>query len=85
MISADLGPQLETFVSQLVETGRYRSKSEVLREGVRIIQEREVRLAALDLLVARGTADADAGRTTPADGVFDRLERKYLDLGNHTA
>ena len=47
MISADLG-QLEPFVAELVAKGRYNSKSEVLREGVRLIQERERRLAALD-------------------------------------
>ncbi|MBA4042284.1 MAG: type II toxin-antitoxin system ParD family antitoxin, partial [Sphingobium sp.] len=35
MIIADLGIQLEGFVTKLVETGRYNSKSEVLREGVR--------------------------------------------------
>ncbi|WP_166040349.1 type II toxin-antitoxin system ParD family antitoxin [Sphingosinicella sp. YJ22] len=76
MISADLG-QLESFVADLVEKGRYNSKSEVLREGVRLIQERERRLAALDASIARGLADADAGRTKPAEEVFDRLERKY--------
>ncbi|WP_293907297.1 type II toxin-antitoxin system ParD family antitoxin [Phenylobacterium sp.] len=77
MISADLGSQLENFVSRLVETGRYNSKSEVLREGVRLVQEREARLAALDRSIERGLADADAGRTQPADEVFDRLEAKY--------
>ena len=77
MISADLGQTLETFVARLVATGRYNSKSEVLREGVRLIQEREARLAALDASIARGLADADAGRTTPAAAVFDRLEAKY--------
>lgn len=77
MISADLGLQLESFVSRLVETGRYNSKSEVLREGVRLVQEREARLAALDGSIERGLADADAGRTQPAEGVFDRLEAKY--------
>jgi antitoxin ParD1/3/4 len=80
MISADLGKQLEGFVSRLVETGRYGSKSEVLREGVRLIQDREARLAALDASVARGLADADAGRTKPADEVFDRLEAKYAAM-----
>ena len=77
MISADLGRQLEGFVAKLVTLGRYNSKSEVLREGVRLIQEREAKLAALDASIARGLADADAGRTKPAEEVFNRLEGKY--------
>lgn len=77
MISADLGTQLESFVAKLVETGRYNSKSEVLREGIRLIQEREARLAVLDQALARGLADADAGQVKPADEVFSRLEAKY--------
>lgn len=77
MISADLGQQLENFVTSLVATGRYNSKSEVLREGVRLIHDRETRLAALDVSIARGLADADAERTTSAEEVFDRLEAKY--------
>lgn len=81
MISADLGQQLESFVARLVETGRYNSKSEVLREGVRLIQDRETRLAALDASIARGLADADAGLTAPAESVFDRLEAKYRTMG----
>ncbi|MDT0510163.1 type II toxin-antitoxin system ParD family antitoxin [Novosphingobium sp. MMS21-SN21R] len=81
MISADLGQQLESFVSSLVATGRYNSKSEVLREGVRLIQDRETRLAALDASIARGLADADGGRTIPVDEVFDRLEAKYRAMG----
>ena len=85
MISADLGKRLESFVAELVESGRYNSKSEVLREGVRLIQDREARLAALDAAIARGVADADAGRTAPADEVFDRLEAKYRALANRPA
>jgi antitoxin ParD1/3/4 len=73
-MSADLGETLERFVIKLVASGRYNSKSEVLREGVRLIQERETRLAALDASIARGLADADAGRITPADEAFDRVE-----------
>ena len=80
MISADLGQKLESFVADLVETGRYNSKSEVLREGVRLIQEREARLAALDASIARGLADAEAARTKTAEEVFDRLEGKYRKL-----
>ena len=79
MISADLG-KLEPFVAELVATGRYNSKSEVLREGVRLIQERERRLAALDASIARGLGDAQAGRAKPAAEVFDRLAAKYRAL-----
>ena len=77
MISADLGPQLESFVAKLVETGRYNSKSEVLREGIRLIQERETRLSVLDQALARGLADAQAGRVQPMAEVVSRLEAKY--------
>ena len=80
MISADLGRPLESFIAKLVESGRYNSKSEVLREGVRLVQEREARLAALDASIARGLADAEAGRLKPAAEVFDRLEAKYRKM-----
>jgi antitoxin ParD1/3/4 len=79
-VSADLGDLLESFVSKLVASGRYNSKSEVLREGVRLIQERETRLAALDASIARGLADADAGRVKSSSEVFDRLEAKLAAM-----
>jgi antitoxin ParD1/3/4 len=75
--SVDLGRELEKFVSGLIKSGRYNSKSEVLREGVRLIQERETRLAALDAAIARGITDAEAGRLKPLATVFDRLDAKY--------
>lgn len=77
MISADLGPQLESFVAKLVEIGRYNSKSEVLREGIRLIQEREARLAVLDQALARGLADEEAGRVKPLADVAARLEARF--------
>ncbi|WP_395677955.1 type II toxin-antitoxin system ParD family antitoxin [Inquilinus sp.] len=77
MISADLGTQLETFVTKLVESGRYGSKSEVLREGVRLVEEREKRLALLDAAIERGLADIDAGRTHAIEDVADELLRRY--------
>ena len=79
-ISAELGPVLENYVSALVSDGRYNSKSEVLREGVRLVQERESRLAALDAAIARGIADIEAGRGEPAEAVLARLKQKYLAM-----
>jgi antitoxin ParD1/3/4 len=82
MSSADLGQQLEGYVAKLVEIGRYGSKSEVLREGVRLIQDRETQLAALDAVIDRGIADSDASRGKPAEEVFNRLEAKYQAMMN---
>ena len=80
MISAELGNQLEAFVASLVEKGRYNSKSEVLREGVRLIQERESWLATLDAALDLAREDEEAGRLVPAAEVFDRLKRKYRTM-----
>lgn len=75
--SVDLGPRLEGYVTELVENGRYNSRSEALREGVRLIEEREKRLTLLDLAMRRGLADANAGRMTSTDQVARRLLAKY--------
>ena len=76
-ISAELGETLEAVVDDLVKNGRYNSKSEVLREGVRLVQEREAALKRLDAAIDEGLADADAGRTRPAEDVFAELRAKY--------
>ncbi|RFB76692.1 type II toxin-antitoxin system ParD family antitoxin [Methylovirgula sp. 4M-Z18] len=84
MICADLGKQLESYIQRLVDAGRYGSTSEVLREGVRLIQDRETKLAALDASIVRGIADVDAGRAKPAGEIFDRLEAKYRAVTTRT-
>ena len=77
--SVNLGARLEGVVSQLVKTGRYNSRSEILREGVRLIDERETRLAALDASIGRGLADAEGGRVEDLEAVAKALDAKYAD------
>ena len=48
-----------------------------LSEGVRLIEEREKRLALLDAALERGLADIDAGRTHALDEVADEPARRY--------
>lgn len=74
--SVDLGPRLEQTVKDLVSNGRYGSVSEVLREGVRLVQEREARLAELHAAIQLGLDDIKAGRTIPADEVFASLRAR---------
>ncbi len=75
--SVDLGSKLEGIVGTLVKSGRYNSRSEVLREGVRLIHERETRLAALDASIMRGLEDVKAGRTVDIDAATDRLHARF--------
>ena len=53
-------------VEQLVQSGRYQNASEVLREGLRMVEQRDAedayRLAALRKAAQVGIADLDAGR-----------------------
>jgi antitoxin ParD1/3/4 len=76
-IHTEIGQALETFVQGLVASGRYHSPDEVLREALRLFQEREARLATLDAAIARGLAEVAAGRVKPAAEVFDAFEAKY--------
>lgn len=66
-------------VEQLVSSGRYQNASEVLRDGLRMIETREAedayRLEALRSAVKIGVADMEAGRLM----IFDSKE----SLGSH--
>jgi len=54
------------FVEKLVSSGRYQNASEVLRDGLRLVERRDaeeaIRLKGLREAVKVGIADADAGR-----------------------
>lgn len=78
--SVDLGENLEGFVSRMVKSGRYNSRSEILREGVRLIHEREIRLAALDASILRGISDAEAGRVHDLDAVASELDAELAAM-----
>jgi antitoxin ParD1/3/4 len=73
-----LGDRFERLIAKLVKGGRYNSKSEVVREGLRLLldreQEREAKIAALREAFRQGI---ESGPRVPADEVFDRLNAKY--------
>ena len=83
--SVNLGEQLEAFITEAVKRGRYGSRSEVLREGVRLVQEREAAWARLEAEIQKGIDAALAGRSEDADVVFERVLRKYRSAANARA
>lgn len=74
-MTVELGA-LEKVVQDLVDSGRYGSKSEVLRTGVRLVEAQEARLAAL---LQEGIDAADRGELIDADEVFAELRKRYAD------
>lgn len=69
-----LGKHFDRFVGEEVKSGRYGSEDEVLRAGLRLLEQREhmrlKKLAELDRLLAEGLAELDAGQGIPAEQVF---------------
>lgn len=74
-----------SFVEQLVTSGRYQNVSEVLREGLRLVEQREVedasRLEILRSAVRAGIEDIEAGRFI----TFDTQESLRTHLKSITA
>lgn len=64
-----------SLVEALVSTGRYQNASEVLREGLRLIEAREAqdntRICALRQAAHAGIADLEAGRFTSFESPDD--------------
>lgn len=46
-MNVSIGQRWEGFVERVVRSGRYGSASEVVREGLRLVEEREAKLRAL--------------------------------------
>lgn len=75
-----LGAHFENLMDDLIRSGRYNSKSEILRDGLRVIEERESRLKAdLDSLRA-ALKEGLEGPDLTADEVFEPLLQKYQDM-----
>lgn len=76
-----LGDRFEKFIDEQVRSGRYNNASEVVRAGLRLLEDHEkppaLTLAELRELVREGM-ESGAGRLGAA--VLDRLEEKYRSL-----
>lgn len=76
-MNVSIGDRWETFVSNIVTEGRYASVSEVVREGLRLVEEREQRLKALATLLNKSIAEG--GQISEAD-IDSALEAKAAQL-----
>ena len=72
-----LGDHFIEFIDQQIRSGRYSSTSEVVREGLRLLEEREQQLAWLREQIALGDRDILEGRVTEdSDELWEDLDRR---------
>lgn len=73
-MNVSLTPELEAFVDRAVKSGRYGSASEAVREGLRLLEEREAKFLRLKGLIEEGVASGVAG---PFDrALVERIKRE---------
>ncbi|HUO05910.1 MAG TPA: type II toxin-antitoxin system ParD family antitoxin [Candidatus Binataceae bacterium] len=76
--SVALSPHFEAFIQKQVKSGRYNNASEVVRAGLRMLEDEHARAnlhhEELRAAIAAGLASGP-GKSAPA--VFGRLEAKY--------
>ena len=76
-MNVSLTPELEQFVHTKVKSGRYLSASEVVREALRLLEERdrlrEIRIGTLRQEIAIGIEQSDRGDVLDGEEVIQEL------------
>ncbi len=79
-MNVSLPPELEEFVQQKVQTGRYNSASEVVREALRLLEEHEqaraAQVSAFNRELSRRQAAIDRGEKVDPTEVRARIRQK---------
>jgi antitoxin ParD1/3/4 len=83
-MNVSLTPELENLVHQKVGTGRYTSASEVIREALRLMEERdelqELHKATMREKIAEGVASLRAGEGVDGETFMAHLRAELVEL-----
>lgn len=85
-MNVSLGEKWETFVETKVKSGDYQTASEVLRDGLRLLEEQDLlkrisvsSLAELEERLLAGVASLDRGEGIDGEEAFKRLRQRAQD------
>jgi antitoxin ParD1/3/4 len=82
-MNVNLGAVFDNFIAELLKTGLYQSQSEVVREGLRLLKEREelknLRLAELHKEIAIGSEQADRGEFVDGPEAFAKIRQRRAE------
>jgi antitoxin ParD1/3/4 len=75
-----IGDHFEAFIKEQIQQGRYASASEVVRDGLRALEDRErLRAAKLEALRADIQRGADSGAGIEAGAVFSEVRQRVAE------
>lgn len=81
----------DRFIARQVENGRFANSSEVVRAALRLLEDRETKLAELRALIDEADASVAAGRVTTyansqklIDKIIQRSEERLAREGSNT-
>ncbi len=82
-MNVNLGTVFDKFIAELLKSGMYQSQSEVVRDGLRLLKEREelkkLRLAELRRKIAIGSEQADRGEFVDGEETFAEIRRRSAE------
>ncbi|PGH52898.1 type II toxin-antitoxin system ParD family antitoxin [Azospirillum palustre] len=76
-----LTPELERFARDCVEGGRYNNVSEVVRSGLRLLQDAEERRQNFNAMLLQAEAEADRDGSVGIDDMLAEIDRT-IDPGS---
>jgi antitoxin ParD1/3/4 len=83
-MNVSLTPELEKLVASKVESGRYQSASEVIREGLRLLDDqdrlRELHLSEVKKKIQTGLDQLNRGEGIPGGQVYARMKQRSAAL-----
>jgi antitoxin ParD1/3/4 len=79
-MSIELSPELEQLVQSKVASGRYHTASDVLKDALRLLEERELYTALhrdeISEKITKGYESLRAGKGVDGEAVFARIEKE---------
>jgi antitoxin ParD1/3/4 len=82
-MNVNLGATFDNFIAELLKSGMYQSQSEVVREGLRLLKDREelknLRLAELRKEIAKGSEQADRGEFVDGEQAFTEIRHRSAE------
>ena len=75
--SVALGPHFEDFIQSSILSGRYNNASEVVRSGLRLLEDQEQRIAALRSAIEEGMNSGIVEDFDPQEHLQQMKARKH--------